>query len=108
MTQTRLHADNAGNGNLPFACERELRAIAKALENAHLLVGIAGLILGASAGCLLLATGVGLFTANPALFVVLTGFLGAALGLWLGARGPAHVAAARNESVSRGTYHQYR
>jgi hypothetical protein len=94
MRHTQPHADGAD-------FERELRAIAEALENAHLLIGIAGLILGASTGYILLIAGVGLFAASPALSVVLTGVLGAALGLWFGAKGPGR------EPASRRRYHQY-
>jgi hypothetical protein len=100
MRQT--HADNAYHGH---EFERELHAIAEALENAHLLIGIAGLILGATAGCLLFIAGVGLFEASLGLSVVLTGVLGAALGLWFGAKGSAGAPARINPS--RGRYHQY-
>jgi hypothetical protein len=104
MRETRSHADSA----LPLGheFERELRTIAEALENAHLLIGIAGLMLGVSAGCLLHIAGVGLFAASPALAVVLTGVLGAALGLWFGARGPGREPA-DIEPESRRRYHQY-
>lgn len=108
MRQTQPHADGAGNGNVPLGreFERELRSIAEALENAHLLIGVAGLILGASVGCLLLIAGPGWFAASPALSVVLTGVLGAALGLWFGAKGPGREPA-RIRPSSRRRYHQY-
>jgi len=96
---------NSANGDAPVAreCESELLAITRALEGAHLLIGIAGLILGASAGSLLLLAGVGPFAASPALTLLSTTVLGAALGLWFGgatALGPG-------ASAEQHRYHQY-
>ncbi len=98
---------NSATSDIVRDCEPELRAITRALEGAHLLIGIAGLILGLSAGGLLLMTGVGPFAASPALTLLSSTILGAALGLWFGGATGLERDAAGLAPGTRRRYHQY-
>lgn len=95
---------NSAESDILRECEPELRAITQALEHAHLLIGIAGLILGVSAGSLLFITGVGPFAASPALTLVSSTVVGTAIGLWFG--GATEIG--RDAGLgTRRRYHQY-
>jgi len=96
---------NSAESEILRDCEPELRAITRALEDAHLLIGIAGLILGVSAGSLLLIAGVGLFAASPVLTLVSTTVVGTAIGLWFGGATASVEDAAGLRTRRR--YHQY-
>ena len=98
---------NSATSDILRECEPELRAITRALEGAHLLIGIAGLILGVSAGSLLLIAGVGPFAANPVLTLVSSTVLGTAIGLWFGGASEPGRDAAGLAPRTRRRYHQY-